>query len=285
MVVLQVVFLTAYRNAAAMIVFPNAKINLGLRITGKRADGYHNIESVFYPVAMRDALELYPTKPAKTELIFSGLPISGGSSENLVYKAWKLLDELHGIGAVTLHLHKAIPMGAGLGGGSADGAFTLRLLNDYFALGLADEVLEGLALQLGSDCPFFIRNTAQLVTGRGEEMQPTAVDLSGYWVALVNPCIHIGTAEAYAAVRPAQPDQPLENLLAQPLQEWQHAVVNDFEASVFPNHAELPAIKSALYEQGAVYASMTGSGSTLYGIFEQRPELQGILGNGWIGRL
>lgn len=269
-----------------MIAFPTAKINLGLNITAKRSDGYHAIESVFYPVKLADALELSPATGTDFELVCSGLPIEGKQPSNLVFKAWELLAERYGIGPIRAHLLKVIPMGAGLGGGSADGAYMLRLLNMHFELGLDHSKLERLALELGSDCPFFIQNTPQLVTGRGEVMESFELDLSGYWLALTNPGIHIGTAEAYANVVPATPSYNLAAALQMPVAEWREVVVNQFETSVFPAHPELSAMKEQLYQAGAMYASMTGSGSTLFGVFRDEPDAA-ALGDGlvWVGKL
>jgi len=269
-----------------MLVFPNAKLNIGLNITGKRADGYHDIESVFLPIGYSDVLELLPGNAAETSLKMTGLPIDGATTSNLIWKAWQLLAERYNIAPVQLHLHKTIPMGAGLGGGSADGAFALILLNNFFKLGLDDATLESLALELGSDCPFFIRNTPQLVTGRGEVMEPFELDLAGYWLALLSPEIHIGTREAYANVQPGQPSYSLTEALQQPVAEWRNVVENQFERSVFPNHPQLQKLKQQLYKAGALYASMTGSGSSMYGIFKREPMLEDHdLPRHWIGKL
>ena len=270
-----------------MIAFPNAKINLGLNITGKRTDGYHDLESVFYPVAYTDVLELTAVDTEAFELKCTGLEISGSQESNLVWKAWQVLSERYNAPAVHAHLHKSIPMGAGLGGGSADGAFMLSLLNDQCQLGLDVETLESLALELGSDCPFFIRNQAQMVTGRGEIMEPFDLSLAGYWIALVSPNVHIGTAEAYANVAPGPADYNLAEALSTPVNEWRDVVYNQFERSVFPNHPELAAIKEKMYEiNGALYVSMTGSGSTVFGIFDRQPILWPFKElRTWVGKL
>lgn len=250
-----------------MLTFPNAKINLGLNILSKRADGYHNISSCFYPVPVKDALEIIPAQKASFES--TGLTIPGDPENNLIWKAYKLLQKDFKLSEIAIILHKAIPMGAGMGGGSADGTFTLTLLNQYFKLKLSTEQLEDYALQLGSDCPFFIHNKAQLVSGRGEEFEPISVDLKGYYLGLVYPGLHIGTKEAYSGVSPKQPETPIKKILENiPLQEWKHFLKNDFEDSVFQLYPKLATIKSQLYDAGAIYASMTGSGSTMYGIFE-----------------
>lgn len=252
-----------------MIVFPNAKINIGLRITEKRSDGFHNIQSCFYPVGWSDALELHPA----SEFSFrsSGIPIPG--SGNLCLKAYELLKADHDLPPVSLHLLKSIPIGAGLGGGSADAAFTIKLLNSYFKIGLNEEQQRNYARKLGSDCAFFITNTPTYCIGKGDEFHETDVTLAGKKIILVYPNLHISTAEAYAGVKPSQPEVDLQVALKQPLSTWKDTVYNDFEASLFPRYPILNELKSRLYEAGAVYASMTGSGSTVYGIFEKEVQL------------
>lgn len=263
-----------------MLSFPNCKINLGLFITRKRDDGYHDLETVFYPIApvisgqadyaqLRDVLEIVPA--AKTTLHMSGLPVAGSNENNLVWKAYQLLDKLYPgkIPTLDIYLHKVIPMGAGLGGGSADGAFMLRLLNDYCQLGLSNPKLAELALHLGSDCPFFIYNTPQYATGRGEDMTESVLDLSPYNIQLICPQVHISTAQAFAAIKPKPAPYNLRLLSALPLVQWRDKVFNDFEEGVFAMHPVLGHIKQQLYNQGALYAAMSGTGSTLYGIFEK----------------
>ncbi|MFY0605220.1 MAG: 4-(cytidine 5'-diphospho)-2-C-methyl-D-erythritol kinase [Cyclobacteriaceae bacterium] len=258
-----------------MISFPNAKINIGLNIVAKRADGYHDLESCFYPIPWCDVLEIIPSE----ELTFtsSGLAIPGSQESNLCIKAFELLKERFNVGNVNIHLHKVIPMGAGLGGGSADGAFTLRMLNSIFSLGLSIPELQPLANQLGADCPFFIENKPSYVTGTGDCFQPCNVDLKGNFLVLKNPEIHISTKEAFANIKPKPSQNSLKEILAnKPISDWHQQVVNDFEKSVFPNHLEIEQIKNDFIGQGALYASMTGTGSTVYGIFEKDPELQGV---------
>jgi len=252
-----------------MLCFPNCKINLGLYITHKRDDGYHDIETVFYPVQLTDALEIIPA--AQTTLHTSGIGIAGNTDDNLVYKAYKLLQSQFPdkVPAFDIYLLKAIPMGAGLGGGSADGAFMLRLINDHCKLGLDNNTLAGYALQLGSDCPFFIYNTPQLATGRGEQMQEVDVDLSAYSIQLIYPLVHISTAQAFRSITPTPASFDLRKLPELPLTEWKNKVSNDFEAPIFSQHPILADIKQQLYAQGAIYASMSGSGSAIYGIFEK----------------
>ena len=257
-----------------MITFPNAKINLGLNIVSKREDGYHNIESCFYPIPWHDSLEVI--EAASFAFHSYGLDIPGDSSTNLCVKAYELLKADFDIPPVEIHLLKNIPMGAGLGGGSADGAFTLKMLNELFSLGLTDLKLETYCLKLGSDCPFFIKNQPAIATGRGEHLQLIDLDLSGYYLAIHNPGIHVSTREAYAGVTPKKAGTSISDLINTPIQQWKVKLINDFEASIFPNHPEIEQLKNEMYNAGAIYASMTGSGSTVYGLFEKEVEI-----NGW----
>lgn len=260
-----------------MLRFPNAKINIGLFITGKRTDGYHDLETVFYPVQPTDALELI-APATETSLQVTGLEVAGEMKNNLAWKAWALLQRDFPDRVAPLHifLHKVIPMGGGMGGGSSDGAFMLCMLNDHFHLGLDTAALERYALQLGSDCPFFVRNQPAFAAGRGELLQPVPLDLSAYTIQVICPGIHVSTALAFKGVKPAAAAFDLRSLHEQPLSSWRDTVLNDFEPSVFGAHPELKAIKESLYRQGALYASMSGSGSAIYGIFEKghkaRPE-------------
>lgn len=263
-----------------MVVFPNCKINLGLRIIRKRNDGYHDLETVFYPVPFTDALEVIRTSAADTGVQFqsTGLTISGDIASNLCVKAYQLLKkDFPQLGPVQMHLHKVIPMGAGLGGGSSDGAFALQLINDLFHLQLNREQLIGYALQLGSDCPFFILNQPCFASGRGEKMEPVSLDLSGYHFAIVNPGIHINTGWAFSQLQLDESghlDLPdLRTIIQQPLSTWKEELINDFEAPVCKAHPEIASVKQKLYNAGAVYASMTGSGSTVFGLFKEKVEL------------
>lgn len=254
-----------------MICFPNCKINIGLYITNRRTDGYHDLETVFYPIKqLHDALEVTKTEYT-SQLLLHGDSIEGRKENNLVWKAYQLVKEEFPakVPELDIQLLKAIPMGAGMGGGSADGAFMLKLLNDYCRVELSNDVLAELALRLGSDCPFFIYNTPQFATGRGEQMQPLRIDLSGYSIQLICPELHISTAEAFSMLTPRKPLFDLRRLPELPVTHWKDKVHNDFEDPIFMQHPELAAIKRQLYEQGAVYAAMSGSGSTIYGIFEQ----------------
>ncbi|TXK45905.1 4-(cytidine 5'-diphospho)-2-C-methyl-D-erythritol kinase [Pontibacter qinzhouensis] len=249
-----------------MLDFPNAKLNLGLLVTSKRPDGFHNLESCFYPVQWCDALEVLPAPEEKFTM--SGLPVPGNPDSNLILKAYKLLQQDFNLAPVHLHLHKVIPMGAGLGGGSADAAFTLKLLNSLFELNLSENALEEYARQLGSDCAFFIRNKPVLAVEKGDEFKPIALDLKGYSCVVVYPGIHITTAEAYGNIIPKEPEFSLEELVQQDVSTWRHNLKNDFEEALFPKYPALAALKENLYEAGAAYAAMTGSGSAVYGLFK-----------------
>lgn len=262
-----------------MIVFPNCKINLGLTVIRKRNDGYHDLETVFYPVPLTEVLEVIPVSAEEGVTLFTtGLPVGGDPDNNLCVKAYRLLkNDFPHLPAVHLYLHKAIPIGAGLGGGSADGAFTLKLLNQQYKLGLTSGQLTNYALQLGSDCPFFMLNKPCYATGRGEIMEEIPVDLSGYAMLLVNPGIHINTAWAFSVLSPVKAAEPqrLKDIIAQPVNAWKAALVNDFEAPVFSQYPQLRQLKERLYRQGALYAGMSGSGSTVFGLFEKNsmPEM------------
>ena len=246
-----------------MIVYPNAKINLGLNILKKREDNYHEISSVFYPVKeCVDILEI--VKSEKFEFTKSGIRIPDG--ENICEKAWKLLHTDCGIGNVKIHLHKQIAIGAGLGGGSADGSFTLKALNELFELKLTNKELEKYALQLGADCPFFIDNKPKLVEGIGEKMINIDLDLSEYEIKFIDPKLHISTKQAYSNVVPRIPEKSIVDIIELPINEWKDELRNDFETSVFLKYPKLKSIKEILYNEGSLYGSMTGSGSFFYSI-------------------
>lgn len=252
-----------------MIVFPNCKINLGLQVLRKRNDGFHDICSAFYPVPLRDALEILVRPDLDTPLLHNyGMTVNGASADNLCVKAWQLLKEHHPtMPAVEIHLLKNIPMGAGLGGGSADGAFMLQLLNNRFRLAITDAQLRNYALQLGSDCPFFILNKPCIGSGRGELLSPVELSLAGYKLVLVFPGIHINTGWAFGALTLHQQHADLISTLQLPVDRWKGTLQNDFEVPVFAKHPELAGMLDQLYRSGAVYASMSGSGSTLFGLF------------------
>jgi len=251
-----------------MVLFPNCKINLGLRILRKRDDGYHDLETVFYPLAIKDVLEI--SRAAAPGFTAYGTPIPGDPQNNLCGKAWQLLKkDFPTLPSVHIHLFKQIPIGAGLGGGSSDGAFTLLLLNKQFNLGLTDPQLLDYAAQLGSDCPFFILNTPSLGGGRGEQLQPIPVDLKGYDILLVDPKVHVSTAQAFSLCTPGDKGPAIKDIIQQPVETWRDSLTNDFEEPVFRLHPRLRDIKTLLYDRNAVYASLTGSGSGLFGIFNK----------------
>ncbi|MGB1318394.1 MAG: 4-(cytidine 5'-diphospho)-2-C-methyl-D-erythritol kinase [Flavobacteriales bacterium] len=257
-----------------MISYPNAKINLGLNILRKREDGFHEIKSVFYPVPWNDILEIVPQKVGRGKVAFtsSGIDIPSNGGLNLCEQVFNLLHEQYNLPSVNIHLHKQIPIGAGLGGGSADAAFAAVMLNDMFELKLSEAELEDLVSKVGSDCPFFVRNKPSRVTGRGEILSAFDLDLTGYWIVLVNPNIHIKTEEAYAGITPSEPVFSPWLYLMEDVYDWKNCLKNDFEDSIFPNHPEIENLKTQLYSFGADYAAMTGSGSTVFGLFENEPK-------------
>ncbi len=261
-----------------MVVFPNCKINIGLRIVSKRPDGFHNLETIFYPVGLKDAVEIIETPGNSNPVTWSqsGIEIPGASTDNLCIKAYQLLKtDFPKIPTVNMHLLKAIPLGAGLGGGSADAAFVLKMMNEKFGLQLTQAQLINYALQLGSDCPFFIINKPCYATGRGEILEEIAIDLSAYKILLINPGIHINTGWAFSKIKPATANSNFKDLANMPVNEWQHHIYNDFEKPVIDAHPELAEIKQQIISADAVYTAMSGSGSTFYGIFHKTatPEL------------
>jgi len=252
----------------SMVSFPNCKINLGLNIVNKRDDGYHDIETFFFPIPLKDALEVIEKE--KFEFSTSGFSIEGEPEKNLCIKAYDLLKkDFPKLPTVQMHLHKAIPMGAGLGGGSADGTFTLKLLNKKFGLSLSEKQLINYSLQLGSDCPFFILSKPFFATGRGEILEQTELDLSEYKFLIVHPPIHISTAWAFSTIKPFKPVKSIKQIIQQSISTWKTELINYFEKPVFENHPEIKIIKDKLYHEGAIYASMSGSGSAVYGIFRK----------------
>lgn len=257
-----------------MIFFPNAKINIGLFVTGKRIDGFHNIETIFYPVPLYDALEIISSPDGRFHFSASGLSVPGKPDDNLLIKAWLMLQKEFGLLQVHVHLHKVIPMGAGLGGGSADAAFAIRLINQHFNLGLSDEKMMHYALQLGMDCPFFIENAPAFARERGDNMAKVKLNLSGKFLVIVKPSFHVSTAEAYAGIKPAKPEFSLKAVITKPVDQWRNFLKNDFEMFVFSRYPEAEAMKNDLYKYGAEYASMSGSGSALYGIFNNEVDLK-----------
>lgn len=266
-----------------MVLFPNCKINLGLLVAGKRPDGYHDLETIFYPVPLRDAAEIITCSSKKDhpgfELTITGTDIPGDPSTNLCTKAWQLIkNDFPQIPAVRIHLHKAIPIGAGLGGGSSDGAFTLILLNEKLKLNLTTEKLLNYALQLGSDCPFFILNKPCYATGRGEVMEEISVGLEEYQFVIINPEIHISTADAFRGLSASEKElSSLKKIIAHPVNTWKDNLLNEFEDPIFKKFPVLKDIKQMLYDSGADYASMSGTGSSIYGIFHNSKKTANLL--------
>lgn len=261
-----------------MISFPNAKINIGLNIIEKRKDGFHNIESIFYPVALCDALEVIENTDNTTDRIiftFSGIEIPGNKEDNLCSRSYHLIAADHVLPNVKAHLHKHIPIGAGLGGGSSDAAFFIHLLNKKFELNLSLNEMHKYASQLGSDCAFFISNKPAFAEEKGEQIELLTLDLSNHYIAMIYPNTHINTAKAYSGVIPKLPTRSLKNdILNLPIGQWKDFIHNDFEDSVFMQFPELKNIKEQLYSLGAEYAAMSGSGSTVYGIFKEKTDLK-----------
>ena len=254
-----------------VFTFPNAKINLGLNIVEKRPDGYHNLETIFYPINLQDALEVTRRENNDKEytLHISGSPLEGEPEDNLVVKAYKLLKKDYpGLLPVDIHMYKHIPAGAGLGGGSSDAACMIKLLNDKFSLGLSTERMEEYAVKLGADCAFFIRNKPVFATGIGNLFEPVELSLKGYHIILIKPDIFVSTRDAFAEIKPVRPAVSLKEIVKQPMETWKNSMKNDFEDSVFKKFPEIAAIKDELYDLGAVYAAMSGSGSSVYGIFK-----------------
>ncbi len=257
-----------------MILFPPSKLNLGLQIIAKRSDAYHDLQTVFYQFPLKDVLEILideSLSPGTCNFNSTGLPIPGG--ENLCEKAYYLLNKDYSLPGVKIHLHKIIPMGAGLGGGSSDAAYTLRLLNSLFNLQLSSNKLMEYALLLGSDCPLFINDNTQYAEGRGDLLEPIELSLKGKYLIIINPGIHISTKEAFSNIHPAG-KKSCREVVSQTPKMWKDNLLNDFEKSVFPKHPILNDIKASLYDKGAEYASMSGSGSTIFGIFNENPDLQ-----------
>lgn len=252
-----------------MITFPNAKINIGLQVTERRPDGYHNLDTVFYPIPLHDALEVIeaPNATYDCRLHLSGVDIAGSPDTNLVVRAYRLLAADYPLPSVDIYLHKHIPTGAGLGGGSADASFMLRLLNEMFSLGIHNEKLEEYAAHLGADCPFFITGTPVYATGIGNEFHPITLDLGGFYLAVVKPDVFVSTKEAYSMICPQKPEVTLDKKITAPISEWCDTISNDFEKGIFALHPELQEIKDKLYDLGAKYAAMSGSGSALFGLF------------------
>lgn len=268
-----------------MLSFPNAKINIGLYITEKRLDGFHNLESCCYPVGWNDVLEIIPAE--KLSFKSTGIEIPGNPDTNLCLKAYRLVCQDFKLPPVMIHLHKIIPIGAGLGGGSADGAFTIKTLNELFELNMSVETMENYARPLGSDCAFFIQNKPKFCFGKGDQFEEIKVNLFDKFIILVNPNIHISTAEAYLGVKSRKVNIDLGKIVQNPVNQWVNVIKNDFENHLFSKYPAIETIKNSLYTYGAEYASMTGSGSTVFGIFKQEIDLKEVFANYsvWQGKM
>ncbi|MBD1394909.1 4-(cytidine 5'-diphospho)-2-C-methyl-D-erythritol kinase [Mucilaginibacter sp. ZB1P21] len=258
-----------------MIVFPNAKINIGLNITARRPDGYHDLETVFYPLKINDVLEVIEANELSFES--TGLEIPGDMDDNLCVEGYHLLKkDFPKLPPVKIHLHKNIPIGAGLGGGSSDAAFFIKLMNDKFSLELSSDAMMEYARKLGADCAFFIENKPVFAFEKGDEFEEVKLDLSGYHIALVMPDEHVSTAEAYRGVKPAPVSETLYDLIKTPIANWKRTIKNDFEGHIFRDRPAIRGVKAELYEHGALYASMSGSGASVFGIFEAEPDLKNM---------
>ena len=264
--------------SSPLLTFPNAKLNLGLYVTARRPDGFHTLESVFVPLPWTDALEVLPAPAGRphTTLTLTGRPIPGAVETNLCLRAYELLRADFGLPPVQMHLHKVVPIGAGLGGGSSDAAFALQALNQQFDLRLPPAALLGYARRLGSDCAFFLENKPVLAVEKGDVFEPIDLNLSGTAAVVIYPNLHISTAEAYAALTPHPPRHDLRAALTQPMETWREQVSNDFEQALTPRYPVLAEVKSALYTAGAAYASLSGSGSAVYGLWPDRAEAPAV---------
>lgn len=262
-----------------MIVFPNAKINLGLNILERRADGFHNLESVFYPVGWSDALEILPAE--KFSFQSSGIKIDGDLTGNLCVKVYQALKDKFNLPPVSIHLHKNIPIGAGLGGGSSDAAFTLRLLNQLFQLHLSTTEMQNFIRPFGSDCAFFIENKPVFAFGKGDQFNETELRLTGKHIVLIYPNLHVSTKEAYDGIVPQIPKNHLIDSIQKEIFTWKNSLKNDFEKSIFIKYPAISKLKEELYKMGALYASMSGSGSTVYGIFKEEMNMDGMIPVGY----
>jgi len=257
-----------------VLTYSNAKINIGLNIVEKRSDGFHNIETVFFPIGMKDAIEIADSKESSPYTFSaSGIPINIEAKDNIVVKAYELIRAKYDFPAQDIHLHKNIPFGAGLGGGSANAAYMIKLLNEKFNLGMSTEEMEDEVKKLGSDCAFFIKNEPAFAIEKGDKLNSIDLDLSGYHILLIKPDVHISTPEAYANISPQKPAISLKEIIKQPIETWKSIIKNDFEGSIFPKYPLLAEIKEELYEEGAIYAAMSGSGSSMFGLFKNEPKI------------
>jgi 4-diphosphocytidyl-2-C-methyl-D-erythritol kinase len=258
-----------------LVVFPNCKINLGLHVLGKRSDGFHDLETIFYPLPIHDALEILPSAENKTTCTTTGLSINVQSENNICTKAYELLkNDFPHLPTLQIHLHKVIPSGAGLGGGSSDAAYTLQLINKKWQLGLDESKLSEYAAELGSDCPFFTLNRPCLASGRGEILEPVSVDLSAYTIVVVHQGIHVATGWAFSKLQSYTGRTSLRDVIIKPIDKWKDELHNDFERPIFEHYPEIAGIKEVFYEKGALYSSLSGSGSAVYGLFPKSTELQ-----------
>ncbi len=258
-----------------MLFFSNAKINIGLNITEKRLDGFHNLETVFYPVNLSDILE-FVVNEGDTVFYNSGLKVEVSEKNNLVLRAYNLLKEKYYLPELKIQLHKIIPFGAGLGGGSSNAAFMLKALNDYFELKISNSELMNYARELGSDCPFFIKNKPVFAEGTGNIFNETGLDLSEYYILIVKPDINISTKEAFKDIIPRKPEISVKDIVKLPVEKWEYKLINDFEKTVFKLYPEIKKIKETLYARGAIYSQMSGTGSSVFGIFDNKPEISGL---------
>jgi 4-diphosphocytidyl-2-C-methyl-D-erythritol kinase len=256
-----------------MVIFPNAKINIGLNILRKRKDGYHDIETLFYPIGMKDALEYVENGGNMVNFVNSGLKLDIDPEQNIVVKAYRILQETHVLPGLDIHLHKVIPSGAGLGGGSSDAAFFLKSLNDHFELNIAQGNLQSIAGRLGADCSFFFENRPSYATGIGDKLETIDFALKGYFLVVIKPPFGVETKSAYAGVVPAEYPFQFKQILNGPVHEWTSRIKNDFETTLFVKFPELNLLKRKLNDLGAVYTSMSGSGSSVYAIFEKEPDI------------
>jgi 4-diphosphocytidyl-2-C-methyl-D-erythritol kinase len=252
-----------------MISFPNCKINIGLNIVAKRSDGFHDIETVFYPLTLCDALEVVPAVHSTDEFVSEGEKMDGDTEQNLCMKALRLMQKEIDVQPVKIVLMKKIPVGAGLGGGSSDAAFTLKMINTFSGAGLSNERLTEMSSVLGSDCAFFMINKPVYACAKGEMMSPVLLNLAGFTIVVVKPPLFVSTAEAYAGTFPVIPERSLKEMIQLPVSEWRGVIMNDFEKTIFPKFPQIAAIKTRMYEMGAIYASMSGSGSSVFGIFSK----------------
>ncbi|WP_432714599.1 4-(cytidine 5'-diphospho)-2-C-methyl-D-erythritol kinase, partial [Pedobacter sp.] len=270
----QILFHICQYKYTHMLAFANAKINIGLNVTEKRADGYHLLETVFYPVKLYDVVEITDAK--HTHCIVKGMAVPGNEADNLCLKAFDMLAKDFDLPPQQITLLKNIPIGAGLGGGSSDAAFLLKLVNDKFKLQLSNEVLQAYARQLGADCPFFIENKPMFARGIGDELEDLTISLEAYYLVLVKPPIHVSTVNAYASIIPKKPETSLKDFIHLPVEHWKQGIKNDFEASVGKFHPEIEAIKTELYHAGAIFSLMSGSGSTVYAVFTHKVQLPSL---------